>query len=107
MSVSLVKATDEIALECSVRDWPRNYHFEGKCESCDAHTMSRLTLGQVEDRYYQGRISQLQYEGYTWTFEYLSPYRNNPCRPFDPAVRRIARALFRYRSVEIPEVLAD
>lgn len=107
MSVSLVKATDEIALVCSVRAMPGNFHFEGRCESCDAHRMSRLTLGQVEDRYYQGRVTQIQYEAYTWAFDYLSPYRNNPTRPFDSAVRRFARALFRYRDVEIPESLTN
>ncbi|MFD5308330.1 hypothetical protein [Streptomyces ardesiacus] len=100
--VSLVKATPEIPLECSARDWPRNYHFEGKCTSCDAHTLSRLTLGQVEDRYYQGRVSQDQFEAYMWAFDYLSAYRNNPVRSDIPEVRRIARALFRFRAFEIP-----
>src|SRR5690606_41964882 len=52
------KPSDEISLECSVRESSTNFHFEGKCESCDAHRMSRLTLGGVEDRYYSGRLTQ-------------------------------------------------
>ena len=107
MSVSLVKPSDEISLECSVRESSTNFHFEGKCESCDAHRMSRLTLGGVEDRYYSGRLTQTQYEAYTWAFDYLSPYRNNPARPFNPAVRRIARALFRFRERDVPAVIQD
>lgn len=90
---------------CPLVDEPGNYHFEGHCEDCDVATLARLTLGQVEDRYHVGRISQDQYEAYMHVWALLSPHRGRPewrDNPTDPAAQRIARKLRRRLEVSRP-----
>ncbi|AZM51836.1 hypothetical protein DMA15_03900 [Streptomyces sp. WAC 01529] len=95
---------------CPILDAPDNYHFEGRCEDCDVKTLSRLSLGQVEDRYYAGRTGQDQFEAYVYVWATLSPsgsgggWRETPT---DLNVRRIARKLLRARDFEIPAALEE
>lgn len=102
----------EETVSCPIVDAPDNYHFEGRCEDCDIKVMSRLNLGQIEDRHSQGRLSRSQLDAYRWTWALLSPTGSNPHwrnQPYvtDPDVRRIARKLLRIREFEIPEILAQ
>jgi hypothetical protein len=95
---------------CSVLPQPRNYHFEGKCEDCDAHYLSRMPLGQIEDLYRTGRVTQEQYEAYTLVWALLSPTRD-PSLPDpmieDPIVRRVARKLCRAKGLPIPAAVIE
>lgn len=95
---------------CPVLSDPSNYHFEGKCEDCDALYQSRMPLGQIEDLYRSGRVTQEQYEAYTLVWALLSPTRD-PSLPDpvaeDPIVRRVARKLCRAKGFEIPAALVE
>jgi hypothetical protein len=84
-----------------------NYHFELRCEDCDVSRMSRLSLVQVEDLHYQGRLTQDDFEAYGYVHALLSPYSGAPTVPTIPAVRRIARKLLAARSFDVPSELAD
>ena len=102
----LLHSEEEVT--CPIIDAPDNYHFEGRCEDCDVKYMSRCSLGEIEDRYHVGRISQDQYEAYCLAWALLSP-TGNPDRvliPEIPAVRRIARKLIRAKGFEVPAELA-
>lgn len=87
---------------CPVRgNPPGNYHFEGRCEDCDAWRLARLTLAEVEDRYHAGRVSQDQFEAYMhcWTtgaFRYSNLGAGWTDPPTDPTVRRIVARIRRY-----------
>ena len=90
---------------CPILDAPDNYHFEGRCEDCDAKYQSRMTLGKIEDLYHTGRVTQDQYEAYRYVWALLSPTGSSPewaDTPEDPTVRRIARKLLRSRAFEVP-----
>jgi hypothetical protein len=90
---------DEI---CPVRgNPPGNYHFTGYCEDCDAYFLSRLTFGQVEIRYHDGRVSQDQFEAYmhcwaTGAFRYSNLGVGWTDPPADPIVVRIVARIRRY-----------
>lgn len=97
---------------CPIVNQQGNYHFEMVCEDCDVKVLSRLNLGQVEDRFEQGRITHDQFDAYRWVWALLSPTGSNPHwtnQPYvtDPDVRRIARKLCRVRQFPIPEQLVD
>lgn len=84
-------------------------HLERLCEDCDVVRMSRCSLGEIEDRYHVGRISQDQYEAYSYAWALLSPTGSRPewrTTPEDPTVRRIARKLIRVKGFEVPAELA-
>lgn len=101
-SIKMRHASDEIT--CPILDERDNYHFEMRCEDCDVQRLSRMNLGDVEDRYRTGRITQDEYEAYCYVWALLSP-TGNPDRvpaPEIPAVRRIARKLLRARGFDIP-----
>jgi hypothetical protein len=100
------KHRDELD-RCSIVDAPDNYHFELKCEDCDVKRMSRLSLDKVDDLYRQGRVTQDDFEAYSYAFALLSPYQGTPETPTDPHVRRIARKLLAVRSFDIPAALLD
>jgi hypothetical protein len=97
-------------ITCSVLANSDDRHFEGECEDCDARYLSRLNLGQVEDRFEQGRISRNQLDAYRWVWALLSPtgsnahWRNQPY-VMDPDVNRIAGKLCRIRNIDIPAEL--
>lgn len=67
-------------------------HFEGRCDDCDARRISRLTLGQVEDQYRVGRVSQDQFEGYLYARDLLR-FGGAAQATVIPAVMRFARKL--------------
>jgi hypothetical protein len=95
---------------CDARRSPGNYHLEGRCDYCDAITLSQATLGQVEDRYNEGRVWQYQFEAYRYVFALLSPSGALPYdreTPTDPPVREFARMLLRAKNFEVPETLAE
>ena len=92
---------------CPVADVLGNYHFEGRCEDCDARTLSRLTLGEVEDRYHTGRVTQEQYDAYDYVHSLLSGIRYTLAVPVEPAARRIARKLLRAHGDAVPAELND
>lgn len=99
-------------VSCPIVDAADNYHFEGRCEDCDVKVMGRLSLGEIEDRHSQGRLSQDQLDAYRWVWALLSPAGSNPHwknQPYvrDPAVRRIARKLCRVRGFDVPDQLTD
>lgn len=81
-------------------------HFELRCETCDVRRMSRLSLDAVQSQYHQGRLTQEDYEAYSYVHWLLSPYRGTPTAPEHPQVRRIARKLLRARSFDVPEELS-
>lgn len=94
---------------CPILDDPTNYHFEGKCEDCDAKYLSRMNLGKVEHLYHTGRVTQGQYEAYTLAWTLLSPTRD-PAKAQvseDPTVRRIARKLIRAKGLDVPAALIE
>ena len=99
-------------ITCPILNAPDNYHFEGHCEDCDGKYLSRMSLGQVEDRFEQGRVTRNQFDAYRWVWALLSPVGSNPHwanQPYvtDPDVRRIARKLCRIRGFAIPDQLVD
>ncbi|MET7867945.1 hypothetical protein [Micromonospora taraxaci] len=96
--------TDEWAT-CTVLTEPGNYHLEGRCEDCGVATLARLNLGEVEDRYHVGRVTQEQYEAYCHLWATLSPTGSRPewrDVPQDPTVLRIARKLCRAKGLTAP-----
>ncbi|MFF2184623.1 hypothetical protein [Streptomyces sp. NPDC058155] len=104
----MLNTNEEIT--CEVLYEPGNYHFERRCEDCDAKYMSRMTLGQIEDRYLTGRISQDQFEAYMYIWATFSPNGSHPewkATPSDAPVRRIARKLIKVRGFEIPAALIE
>ncbi|OQQ13041.1 hypothetical protein B0675_40195 [Streptomyces sp. M41(2017)] len=97
-------------ITCPAFDEPGNYHFERLCEDCDVKTLSRLNLGQVEDRYQVGRIWQNQFEAYMYVWALLSPAGSRPQwreTPTSPDVRRIARKLLTLRGFDVPAALIE
>lgn len=92
---------------CPILTAPDNYHFEMRCEDCDVQRMARLTFEQVESLYYDGRITQDEFEAYAYLHDLLSPYRGTPPATDFPAVRRIARKLARARGLAVPAELID
>lgn len=95
---------------CPIVDARGDWHFELRCEDCDIRRLSRATLGQVEDRYHVGRITQDQYEAYRHVWARLSPHGGQPARrdtPETPAVRRLVRKLLRARGFAVPAELLD
>ncbi|MER6183095.1 hypothetical protein [Streptomyces sp. NPDC001652] len=92
-------------ITCPTFDEPGNFHFELRCEDCDAQRLSRLNLGQVDDRYRQGRVTQNGFEAYMYVWALLSPAGSRAEwreTPEDPTVRRIARKLLTLRGTPIP-----
>lgn len=96
-----IYASNEITCDPRRDGW----HREMVCEDCDSRRMAKLTLGDVEDRYCTGRLSQEDFEAYGYAYDFLSPIRGVPDAPVDPVVRRIARKLFALRRFNIPEEL--
>jgi hypothetical protein len=92
---------------CQIEDEPDQSHSEMKCEDCDVRRMSRLSQDRVDDRYRQGRLTQDDYEAYSYVFGLLSPYQGTPETPTGSHVRRIARKLLAVRSFDVPSVLLD
>jgi L-serine deaminase len=95
---------------CPTLNEPDNYHFERLCEDCDVKTLSRLNLGQVEDRHRTGRIWQDQFEAYMHLWAVLSPIGSLAewrATPGDLNVRRVARKLLRARGLAIPASLSE
>lgn len=94
---------------CPVLDEPDNYHFEARCEDCDVKYLSGMSLGQVEDRYNVGRVTQDEYEAYTLAWALLSPTGNPAAVTVSdiPAVRRIARKLIRAKGLDVPAALIE
>ena len=95
---------------CQVIDEPGNYHFEKRCEDCDALYLSRLNLGTVVDRYRVGRVTQDQFGAYCYVWALLSPSGSRPEwreTPMDADVRRFARKLLYNREMVIPEELSE
>jgi hypothetical protein len=68
-------------------------HFLGWCEQCDAHYMVGMTLGQVENWYRQGALSQDEYEAYMYVWVTSAPrlcdYGDWSLPPTIPGVCRI------------------
>ena len=96
--------TEDVAT-CPLPADPTNHHFELRCEDCDVTTLARLTLGQVEDRYQVGRVTQEQYEAYRHVWAVFSPAGSQPewrAVPEDPAVLRIARKLCQAKRLDLP-----
>ncbi len=94
---------DTEGITCPLVPWDGNYHFELRCEDCDVWRMSRATLDQVDAWHFQGRITQDDFEAYTWLHGRLSPYSRVGPVPEIPAVRRIARKLLAARP-ELPSL---
>lgn len=97
---------------CPILGEPGNYHFEMVCEDCDVQTLSRLTLGDVESRFEQGRVSRDELDAYRWVWALMSSSGSNrhwAHQPYitDPAVIRIARKLVRARNFDMPAGLAQ
>jgi hypothetical protein len=95
---------------CPTFEQPGNFHFELRCEDCDAQRLSRLNLGQVDDRYREGRVTQNGFEAYMFVWAHLSPSGSRAEwreMPTEPTVRRIARKLLTIREFAIPAQLVD
>lgn len=92
---------------CTILDTQSNGHFELRCEDCDVWRMSRASMDQVEDWYRVGRVTQDDFEAFSYVFALMSPYRGAPVAPTDTAVRRIARKLLAARSFDVPPELLD
>lgn len=107
----------DVTPNCPVQAQPGNYHFEGRCEDCDALYLSKMTANDVEHRYYTGRVSQDQFEAYmhvwaTSATRYGTDARLWATVPTDPEVIRIATAIRKHAgvptlaepvAVEVPE----
>lgn len=101
--------TDE-QTTCPIVEAPGDHHFELRCEDCDVARLARATLGQVDDRYRVGRVTQDQYEAYCHVWALLSPHGGQPAwrrTPEIPAVQRIVRKLLRARGLIVPAELFD
>lgn len=108
MTVTMLH-TDETKT-CPIVDEPGDYHFEMRCEDCDVAQLVRLNLGQVEDRYHVGRITQDEFEAYMYVWATLSPSGSRPewrTAPERPDVRRITRKLLRAKGRVLPAELAE
>ena len=92
---------------CPIVDARDNRHLEERCEDCDIRTLSRLTLGEVEDRYHVGRTTLDQFEAYDYVHSLLSATRYTRPVPAEPAARRIARKLLRAHGDAVPAELND
>lgn len=95
---------------CPLVPVPGNRHFRGLCEDCDVAAMAYMTLGAVEDAYYQGRLGQDAYEAFCHVWAILSPARSGGGwrrTPEDDTVRRIARKLLRSRNYAVPSALTE
>jgi hypothetical protein len=72
-------------------------HLLGRCEECDAHYMSRMTLEQVERWYHRGVLGQDQFEAfmYVWatSAERSQTWDNWARAPEIPSVIRIANRM--------------
>jgi hypothetical protein len=76
-----------------------NRHVHGLCFVCDAQYVCHRTLGEVEDYLHQGRISQIEYEAYTWvwatTAERLADWPRSWYEvPEDPLVQEVGEMYF-------------
>ncbi|MGW2048649.1 hypothetical protein ACWCPF_26210 [Streptomyces sp. NPDC001858] len=97
-------------ITCPTLEQRDNFHFELRCEDCDVQRLSRLNLGQVDDRYREGRVTQNGFEAYMFVWALLSPAGSRAEwrePPTDPTVRRIARKLLAIRRFAIPLELVD
>lgn len=90
---------------CTARD-RGDVHLTLRCEDCDVFRMSRMTLGEVESSYQEGRVGQEDFESYEYVWTLLSPHRGTPAAPDCPDVRRFARKLLRIHSFDVPAALA-
>jgi hypothetical protein len=43
-------------------------HFFGRCDECDLHIISRMTMGEVEGWYHVGKIGQDMYEAFMYVW---------------------------------------
>ncbi|MFF2100893.1 hypothetical protein [Streptomyces sp. NPDC058202] len=97
-------------ITCPTFDEPGNFHLELRCEDCDIQRLAGLNLGQVDDRYREGRITQNCFEAYMFAWAVLSPagsraeWRETPT---SPDVRRIARKLLGLRGFDVPADLIE
>jgi hypothetical protein len=101
--------TNEL-IGCPTFAEPGDIHLELRCEDCDAQRLARLNLGQVEDRYQQGRFTQKAFEAYMFVWATLSPAGSRAEwreTPQDADVRRIARKLLAIRDFAVPAELVD
>lgn len=91
---------------CELIGVPINYHFRLCCEDCDAHLIAKFNLGKAEQAYYDGRMTQDQFEAYMYCWAVLSPHGGRPewsKTPENPDVLRIARKIAFFIGVELPE----
>jgi hypothetical protein len=103
-------ADEEVTCPIITEPQPGNFHFEMRCEDCDIRfRLATATLGEVEDLYRQGRITQDEFEGYCLAWDLLSPSRDAARVVISafPAVRRIARKLMRVKGIGVPAVLVE
>ncbi|MEV1157762.1 hypothetical protein AB0J27_20420 [Micromonospora chokoriensis] len=95
------------ATTCPIR-LAGDFHLDARrCEDCTAQRLSRLTLGEVEERYHTGRIGQDAFEGYALAWALLSP-TGDPDRvtiPDLPDVCRFARKVIKARGLPVPVVI--
>ena len=73
-------------------------HFEGICEACDVARASHQSMGEVDDRYRQGRVGQDLFEAYmhvwaTSAFRYGSSASGWVTPSEIPAVIRLSSML--------------
>lgn len=95
---------------CPILNERGNYHFENLCEDCDVKELARMSLGDVEGRREQSRITLNEFDAYRWVWALFSPSGSNPHwknQPYvlDPDVRRIARKLCRAKGLLVPAAL--
>lgn len=104
MGVKMINEADQVTCplvlepETVPGTWLRNRHLELKCEDCEAHgLLSGVTLGQVEDRYRQGRITQRTFEAYSFIWTQLATHfcGGGMGLPDCEDARRVARKLWR------------
>lgn len=96
----MLNTADKIT--CTVLfDTSLDYHFEGRCEDCDASRMCGMTLGQVEERYWTGRLSQDQYEAWLVADAWLR-YQTRPSLNDAHGTGRIARKMITLGGLDVP-----
>jgi hypothetical protein len=89
--------------------WMTNRHLLHVCEDCSVLALSRMNLGQVEDGYHAGTVTQDGYEGYGYAWAVSTPRFTRAELLTPPEVesaRRVARKLFLIRGEDYPAEIA-